>query len=72
MAIAYDATANGTNAPATGPLTFSHTCSGSNRFLVVGIATFSGDIITGVTYNSVALELKSLQEWIIQQRENNK
>lgn len=35
--------------------TFSHTCSGSNRLLLVGVMCSSGDNVTGVTYNSVSL-----------------
>lgn len=36
--------------------TWSHTCTGSNRILFVGVGTdFSGDVVTGVTYNGVAM-----------------
>lgn len=54
MAIAFDAysvtTGNATS------YTWSHVCSGTNRFLVVNIAMHSAsDIVTSVTYNSVAL-----------------
>lgn len=56
MAIALDSS-NITSA-LTGPtLTFSHTCSGSNRILFVGAfaASATTETITGVTYNSVAM-----------------
>ena len=40
----------------TGPFTWSHTCSGSDRFLIVGIAHYdSGDSVSGVTYDGVAM-----------------
>lgn len=54
MAIALDATstANTTGTSST----WAHTCSGNNRILFVGVGTdFSGDVITGVTYNGVAM-----------------
>lgn len=56
MAIAYDASANGTALPDT-TCTWSHTCTGSNRLLIVVITSAGGyeDVITGVTYNSVAM-----------------
>ncbi len=42
--------------PATS-LTFSHTCSGVNRLLIVGIDTTTVDDITSVTYAGVAMTL---------------
>jgi hypothetical protein len=43
----------------TSPRTFSHTCTGPNRLLRVGVATnndtVTGDQVTGVTYNGVAM-----------------
>ena len=56
MAIARDANSNG-NASATS-LTFSHTCGGANRLLLVGVTTYGGaavDIVTGITYNGTSL-----------------
>lgn len=39
-----------------GPFTWAHTCSGSDRLLRVTTSHFdSSDIVTGVTYNGVAL-----------------
>jgi hypothetical protein len=62
MAIAFDAQSN-SGAPGWGAsattLTWSHTCTGSNRILIVGAYGYmaSGGLIaiTGVTYNGVAL-----------------
>lgn len=53
MAIAFDATSSG-NANATS-LTFSHTCSGSERVLWVGCYVSGGDNITGITYAGVSM-----------------
>lgn len=60
MAIAVDATSkvNGANPCTT--FSWSHTCTGSNRILVVGVTTNSGadghqGQPTGVTYNGVAM-----------------
>lgn len=52
--ISFDAASSGTALPATAPLNISHTCTGSNRLLLVGIQCQS-DAITGVTYNAVAM-----------------
>lgn len=52
-AIAFDARSANTVADAD-PVTFSHTTSGSNRFLIVAISTVN-DIVVGVTYNGVAM-----------------
>lgn len=57
MAIAFDTAVDAGNATATS-LTWSHTCTGSNRLLVVDVVgNTSSDVITGVTYNSVAMTL---------------
>lgn len=53
MAIAFDAVTNTANVSATS-LTFSHTCTGSNRILFVGVL---GVDVTGITYNGVAMSL---------------
>jgi hypothetical protein len=54
--ITFDAAGAGNNNPVTS-LTYSHTCtSNNNRFLVVAVWTEqTGDIVTGVTYNGVAM-----------------
>ena len=56
MAIAFDAATDGGNS-ATGTLTFAHTCTGTNRFIVVGFVGNTVDDVTGVTYNGVAMSL---------------
>lgn len=56
MALAFDVN-SGSSTGAGTSLTWSHTTTGSNLVLVVGILTADNntDFITGVTYNSVAL-----------------
>lgn len=54
MAIAFDASAVSTQT-ATTSLTFSHTCSGASRVLLVGLTVEDGDTVTGVTYNGIAM-----------------
>lgn len=58
MAIAFDASASGNNAGASS-LTIAHTCTGSDRLLLVGVfcqeTPTSYDVVTGVTYNGVAM-----------------
>jgi len=63
MAIALDvATGGGNNGGGTSH-TFSHTCTGSNLILFVSIGTnSSSDLITGVTYNGVAMTLVDKQQ----------
>lgn len=41
----------------TSPMTWSHTCAGSNRALLVQVYGGSGMTVTGVTYNGVAMTL---------------
>lgn len=57
MAIAFDAVTNSEPASTTSPLTFSHTCTGSDLILLVGITILSngGPDITGVTYAGVPM-----------------
>lgn len=58
MAIARDATTDGSfSAIASLTHSYSHTCTGSNLLLIVGVAADPGgtDTVTGVTYNSVAM-----------------
>lgn len=54
MAIALDAQSNGA-ASNTTSVSWSHTCTGTNLALIVGIWSQSGDAVTSVTYNSVAM-----------------
>jgi len=58
MAIAYDTTTQGEQTGTS--ITQSHTCTGSDRLLLVGVTpgeASTSDIITGVTYNGVAMSL---------------
>lgn len=54
--LAFDATTTGTSAYASSH-TISHTCTGSNRLLVVGFSLqgSTSDLVTNVTYNGVAM-----------------
>lgn len=55
MALAIDAVSS-TSGNGAGPFSWSHTCSGSDRVLFVGISHYdSNDTVSGVTYNSVAM-----------------
>lgn len=53
MAITFDTATNGGNANANS-LTFAHTCTGSNLFLVVSVFD-SNDTVSGVTYAGVSM-----------------
>ncbi|PJE64865.1 MAG: hypothetical protein COU90_01205 [Candidatus Ryanbacteria bacterium CG10_big_fil_rev_8_21_14_0_10_43_42] len=57
--IAYDATSNSGSKLNVSSFNWSHTTSGTNRLLVVGVAmndsTDSDRTVTGITYNSVAM-----------------
>ena len=56
-AIAFDAAVDDTNAGAAS-LTFSHTCTGDNLILFVGVSSGSGTTLpTGVTYGGEAMSL---------------
>lgn len=56
MSIAFDSTAQGKSGSGSTNLTYSHTCAGSNRILVVGVvANDATDTVTGVTFNTIAL-----------------
>lgn len=54
--IAFDASSQGSALPGNS-VTFAHTCSGSDRILIVGITSNNADVITGVTYNGTAMTL---------------
>ena len=56
MAVAFDAATKSLETT-TSPLTWSHTCTGSNLLLVVGITTShsTSPNCTGVTYNGVSM-----------------
>ena len=55
MALAIDATSNSNSS--SSPLTWSHTCAGAERLLVVSVALNPGSSgsVSGVTYNGAAL-----------------
>lgn len=52
--IVFDSSSQGVVSPGSSPLTISHTCTGNNLVLLVGV-TCETDSITGVTYDSVAM-----------------
>ena len=54
MAIAYDASSGGHTATTTN-LTWSHTCTGTNRILFVGYRCSVSGAVSGITYNGVAM-----------------
>lgn len=51
--IAFDAASQGTSSGTS--TTFAHTCSGSDRLLFVEAYSTTGDDVTGITYNGVAM-----------------
>lgn len=60
--LAFDAKSQGSVSGSS--LTFSHTCSGVDRILVVAVSAngSTGDQITGVTYNGVAMTRAKVQQ----------
>lgn len=57
MALDIDASASGTNDGVSATLTYSHTCSGSNRAILVGVAIFFDQEVSSVTYAGVGMTL---------------
>jgi hypothetical protein len=57
MAIAIDASSNSGYQTAQSTYSWSHTCSGDHRILIVSVSMLSvaGSSVTGITYNSIAL-----------------
>jgi hypothetical protein len=55
MAIALDASATSIYEASLSTYGYSHTCSGSNRLLIVGVAIFAAGSVTSITYNGVNL-----------------
>lgn len=55
--IHFDAASNSGYKTASGSYSWSHTCTGASRYLVVGISMLSvaGSSVSGITYNSVAM-----------------
>lgn len=54
MAIAFDAKTNTSASGTASPLTFSHTCSGTDRILFVS-STLNSGTISGITYGGVSM-----------------
>lgn len=55
MSITLDASSISTYQAATSSYSFTHTCSGVNRLLIVGVSLFVSGGVSGITYNGVAL-----------------
>ena len=55
MALTLDAESTWVSTTTLSTVTISHTCTGSNRLLVVCTGNTSSDTVSGVTYNGVAL-----------------
>lgn len=55
MAIAFDAVSSRQAAEAGSTATWSHTCSGSDRVLIVATKNGNNKTVSGVTYNGVAM-----------------
>lgn len=56
--ISFDASSNSGYQAASSSYSWSHTCSGANRYLVVGVSMLSiSQTVSSVTYNSVGLSL---------------
>ena len=58
MAIAHDATSsdnNSTEGWSSTTITWSHTCTGSDRILFVYVRAHTSDVVTGITYDSSAM-----------------
>lgn len=54
--IAFDAFGAGTTvSPGTGPITWSHTCNGSDRLLLVHMCVQNSNLVTAITYNGVSM-----------------
>lgn len=62
VGIAYDAASNSGEQLADDSYTWNHTCTGSNRYLVVGIGMLSlAQTVSSITYNSVAMSFLGAQ-----------
>lgn len=61
--VVFDAASNSTYKTAASTYSWSHTCTGSNRYLTVGISMLSvaGSSVSSITYNGVALSLIKAQ-----------
>lgn len=61
--VVFDAASNSTYKTAASTYSWSHTCTGSDRYLTVGISMLSvaGSSVSSITYNGVALSLIKAQ-----------
>lgn len=59
MAIAFDATSGIYQSSTVTSQDLSHTCTGTNRVLIVATRTYDGDGVSGVTYNGAAMTVVS-------------
>lgn len=60
--IAFNTASNSGYQAASASYSWSHTCTGNNRFLAVDVALLSvGQTVTGITYNGVAMTLIGAQ-----------
>lgn len=57
MALSFDAATTGSITVASSSGSFSHTCSGINRILFVGVSVSGANGISSVTYNGVSMTL---------------
>ena len=69
MAIAYDTGVNAGRTSSTTTKSWSHTCTGSDRFLVVSVRLILGGTTATCTYNSVAMTRESVEgttnNWLV-------
>lgn len=56
--ILFDAASSSGYQTGVSSYSWSHTCNGANRILVVEVSMLGGSSVTSITYNSVALTLK--------------
>lgn len=57
MAVAYDAESAGFTNSSSGSLTYSHTCTGTNRVLFVTAGTGGSTTVSGITYGGTSMTL---------------
>jgi len=65
MAITVDSAGTNQSQGVAASLTFSHTCSGSNRLLAVCISTVDGVTASSITYNGINLTLQVEEDFPI-------
>jgi hypothetical protein len=60
--IAFDAATASAFVTAASTISWSHTCTGADRYLTVGVALFAGVSVSTLTYNSVSMALIRAEE----------